>query len=90
MTLSAALNIVIRNPLTNEPVAVAAEYNAGDFAAEDPLTPTPLQLYLRDRKGWTLAELAGFGDNGPEQLAGDADSRPAADKPSRPPLGGRK
>ncbi|MBN2081981.1 hypothetical protein JW859_07220 [bacterium] len=88
--LAAALNIAIRNALTGEPVGIAAEYSAGDFAPGDPAAPTPLLIYLRDRQTWTLEKLAGIGDNGPEQLADGAGPNWSGDKPSRPPLGGRK
>lgn len=80
------LGIILGNPSTQQPIAVAPEASTGNFAEPDPAVPLPLKIWLRDGKAWSLDELHGTDSTQP------VESVKSPEKPERkpPPMGGRK
>ncbi len=76
------LGIVILNPFSRQPAMAVTEHTVGELMAAEPGDPT-LRICMRDGRAWTLDELH-------EQAGGPAGGGDRPDKPSRPPLGGRR
>jgi hypothetical protein len=82
LNMALDLGIVILNPASHQPAMVVVEHTVGEFVPKQAGDPA-LRICMRDGRAWTLDELH-------EQAGGPTGGDERPDRPSSPPLGGRR